>query len=226
MGTAIECMRQGVQRDGLAGSVRRVASFAGRSLRSRVYLRERHIWYGFELARGRRTIALPAGLEVTCNAEDALTLLAQLPTIGQFEAKERLASGAQLWILRDGDEAVNACWIFRGRAPVLAARGGWLALPPGVVCVEDSVTSVRYRGRGLAPARWFVIAEILFQQGVATAIAKVAVENMSGRRAIEKAGFCELASMKVERLCAAWSVAVQPLQNSPVSTFLIDRLTR
>jgi hypothetical protein len=71
-----------------------------------------------------------------------------------------------------------------------------------------------------------VIAEILFQQGLATAIAKVAVDNVSARRAVEKAGFCEVASMKAERICAAWHVAVQPLQHSPVSTFLIDRLTR
>jgi L-amino acid N-acyltransferase YncA len=226
MATAIECLRQGVHRHGLAGSIRCVASFAGRSVKSRVYLHERHTWYALELGGARRTIALPPGLEVTCNPKDALTLLGQLPTIGQFEARERLASGAQLWILREGGQALYACWIFHGRTPVLAASGGWLALPPGVVCIEDSVTSERYRGRGLAPATWRVMAEILFQQGVVTMITKVADENVPSRRAVETAGFCKVASMKTDRICAAWSVAVQPLQHCPVSTFLIDRLTR
>ncbi len=54
-----------------------------------------------------------------------------------------------------------------------AARGGWLSLPEGTVCLEDSVTSPDYRGRGVAPAAWSQIAAAAAEDGYATMVTKV-----------------------------------------------------
>lgn len=221
---ALERVHRGVRRFGVAGSVKRVASLACGSLAKSLYSRERHVWYALDLTRERARIALPVGFALNRAGRSELALLEELPTIGRVEAGQRLAFGAELWLVRDGVNPAFSCWIFRERTPVLAAKTGWLALPPRTVCLEDSVTSPRYRGRGLAPAAWSQIADCLQGENVTSIITKVAEDNAPSRRAVEKAGFQSAALMSLNRVALRSHVELQPCGTGDVSTYLETNL--
>jgi L-amino acid N-acyltransferase YncA len=153
-------------------------------------------------------------------------LLDALPTIGAHEARRRRAAGADLWFMREGACAAFACWIFRHRTPMLAARNGWLTLPPFTVCLEDSVTSPAYRGRGLASAAWLGIARDLQDEHLGAIITKVAEDNTASRRAVEKAGFEPVAMMTLTRRGRRSQVELQPYQVDSLTTFLVTALAR
>lgn len=218
--------RRGLRRFGVAGSIRRLASSAGRSLSCALYVRERHVWYMLDLTAPLSQIACPPGFDIAMAAAGDVPLLEQLPTIGAYVARQRLASGAELWLLREDAHAASGCWIFRDRTPVFAARTGWLTLPPHTVCLEDTVTSPAYRGRGLAGALWSKIARGLQRQHVAAIITKVAEDNTASRRAVEKAGFEAVAMMTLTRR-ALWSrVTLEPSRRTPLTAFLETALAR
>ena len=67
------------------------------------------------------------------------------------------------------------------------------------MCLEDSVTSSAYRGRSVAPAAWSQIADSLEQAGVESIITKIDENNVPSRRAVEKVGFREIATMRYRR---------------------------
>src|SRR3989442_2239622 len=150
----IERARRGLIRYGFSGSLHLVGSLIGSFAHRSIYLRQTHVWYALDLSRDRPLIALPPGLEIARVGEDGLALLEQIPTIALPEGRRSLGAGADLWIVQDGGRAVFCCWLFRNRTPVLAARGGCIELPPGIVCLEGSVTSASCRGRGIAPGAW------------------------------------------------------------------------
>jgi GNAT superfamily N-acetyltransferase len=180
---------RGIRRFGLMGSVRRLASLARHALARSVYIRERHLWYVLKLNAPVSRNTCPPGFDLVRAGSEDVGLLDALPTIGAHEARRRRAAGADLWFMREGACAAFACWIFRHRTPMLAARNGWLTLPPFTVCLEDSVTSPAYRGRGLASAAWLGIARDLQDEHLGAIITKVAEDNTASRRAVEKAGF-------------------------------------
>lgn len=221
----LESIQRNVRRYGFAGSLRRTMVSACRAMARMPYLRECHVWYRMDLTGARPRIELPAGFELVHARTHDLPLLEQLETIGLSEAKRRLAAGADLWIVREGAHAVFSCWIFRHRTPVLAAPGGWLVLPADTVCLEDSVTSARYRGRGVAPAAWSRVADALAREGVAAIITKIAEDNAPSRRAGEKAGFRLVASMSLVRICLRPRVQVSP-ESDGAPAFLVEHLTR
>jgi GNAT superfamily N-acetyltransferase len=109
-------------------------------------------------------------------------------------APEHFAAGGELWLVRDGENVVFACWIFPERTPVGDAPGGWLTLPPGVQCLEDSVAAPAARGRGIAPATWALVADVLERRGAETLVTKVSDDNTGTQRAIAKAGFVAIAA--------------------------------
>jgi L-amino acid N-acyltransferase YncA len=217
---------RGIRRFGVAGSIRRIASLMGHSLARAFYVRERHLWYALMLTAPLAQTVCPPGFTLAPAGVEDVALLEELPTIGAHEARERLAAGAELWLLREGTHGAFACWIFRGRTPVFAARDGWLSLPPGTVCLEDSVTSPAYRGRGLASAAWSEIARVLQGQHVAAMITKVAEDNAASRRAVEKAGFEPVAMMTLTRRGLRSRVEVQPYRRDGTTTFLEAALSR
>jgi len=176
--------------------VRPVARTALDRARGRLYLAEEHVWYQLDLAGDRPRRELPDDVTLVRAAEADLQSATQL---GQRldEVRERRAAGNDLWIARDEGGPLFRCWIYRGRAPVLAAPGGWLDLPDGTVCLEDSATSPRARGRGVAPGSWSGIADSLQQEGLHNMITKVGVDNEPSRRAVTKAGFREVGTMRL-----------------------------
>ena len=80
---------------------------------------------------------------------------------------------------------------------MLAAPGGWLELPADTVVLEDSATTPRARGRGIAPGAWTAIADSLRDEGLAHMITKVGVENEASRKAVAKSGFREIGVMRM-----------------------------
>jgi L-amino acid N-acyltransferase YncA len=85
-----------------------------------------------------------------------------------------------------------------------------MPLPAGTACLEDSVTAVHCRGRGLAPAVWARVADSLAGQGFAALITKVAEDNLPSRRAVEKAGFEPVARMELIHVWPVTHVVIQP----------------
>lgn len=218
---AVGRIRRGLRRHGFVGSLR----LAGALLTRLAYLRESHVWYLLALAGDRSWIPLPAGMEAGRATDAELGLLAELPTVSLREARRRVAAGAEPWLVRDGARAVFACWIFRDRVPALAAPGGWLELPPGVVGLEDSITSPAYRGRGIAPAAYCAIAGALARDGAGAILTKIEPANVPVQRALEKAGFHSVAAMRLRRTAMRSRVEVR-LDGGSEAGFLVERLAR
>lgn len=190
------------------------------------YLHERHVWYRLDLPRTAAPPPLPEGMYLQHAGRDELPLLRPLETVGQFEAQCRLSAGADLWLVRDRSVAACSFWIFWDQSPVLAAARGWMPLPEGTVCLEDSVTAPAYRGRGLAPAGWARVAAQLAEQGVSSIITKIEEQNAPSRRAVEKIGFREMAIMDLERVWMMRHVQVDPRVDDQAVHFLRETLSR
>ena len=178
--------------DGMGSAARHAIELA----REHVFLEEDHVWYQLDVGEERPRRELPDDVRLLRAGDDDLGGAVEM---GQRldEVRERRAAGNDLWLAVDDGGPLFRCWIYRGRAPVLAAPGGWLELPPGTVCLEDSATSPRARGRGVAPGAWTGIADSLRDEGIEHMITKVGVENAPSRKAVTKAGFRELGVMRL-----------------------------
>lgn len=186
-----------------------------RSLLSRwIHLRESHVWYRLDIASRRRGLQLPEGVQTSRATAAEVERVAELGQDIQA-ARQYHAAGNDLWLTLEGEVLLFACWIFAGQTPVLAAPGGWLQLPPRTVCLEDSLTSPRARGRGIAPASWSTIAEELAADGVNSMLTKVATDNQPSRRAVEKAGFETVGVMRLLRLAGHKRTILEVVDRAP-----------
>ncbi len=118
-------IRRGLRRHGVGGSLRLAWALLARL----AYLEESHVWYLLDLRGDRPRVGLPSALEVVRATEDELPLLAELPTVGPREARQRLAAAADLWLVRDADRAVFACWTFPDRRRSPRRPGGSRSRP-------------------------------------------------------------------------------------------------
>jgi L-amino acid N-acyltransferase YncA len=181
-----------VRSDGVRAAARHSLELA----RARLYLVEEHVWYQLDLAGERPRRELPEDVTLHRAADDRLAGAVEM---GQRleEIRARRAAGNDLWLAEDDGGPLFRCWIYRRRAPVLAAPGGWLEIPAETVVLEDSATTARARGRGIAPGAWTAIADSLRDEGLTNMITKVGVENEASRRAVAKAGFREIGVMRL-----------------------------
>jgi RimJ/RimL family protein N-acetyltransferase len=206
---------------GVAGTAHKLVERFG----AYVYMDESHVWYDLCMDAPPSRPQLQDGLKVTRGDHGDVQLLAGLPTlVSLVEAERRLAAGAQLWLVKDAGRAAFACWIFTDFAPIVAAPGGRMRLPPGTAMLEDSATGEGYRGRGIAPAAWVLIAEELERRGYARMLTKVEVENAPSRRAVAKAGFAEAAIVRLRRVATRKQVRVQELGSPDLAGVLRERL--
>jgi RimJ/RimL family protein N-acetyltransferase len=166
-------------------------------VRDRLYLRETYVWYELALAAVPER-ELPDGMELV-RATEADLWLAEQTGKGSHSASDYLRQGHDLWVVREGDVAAFSCWTYRGWAPIAAVPHGRFELPPGVACLENSVTNPEFRGRGVAPGAWDGMAKVLREEGVEALVTKVRVENAPSRRACIKAGFDEVAEMTLSQ---------------------------
>lgn len=214
-------LRSAMARHGAKG----LAVSAARKGLRRVRLREAHVWSELRVAAALQGAELDPPLALTRPPYAQLDLVEQ---VGQSadSARARHADGHEQWLVLDGSTVAFACWIFRGRAPVAAHADGWLPLPAGTVCLEDSVTAPTHRGRGIAPRAWTLLAAMLHEEGVASMITKIEVENVPSRKAVGKAGFKEVAVQRFERLGRRERVTVEVLDGAPMGAALRDALAR
>jgi len=136
------------------------ANHMAQSLYRQVYVHERHMWYAL-WTRLVTLMPLAGGLMLAQGAAADIELLSAANLCGRTTARKYFAHGANLWMVKDGERAAFCCWIFPTHMPVVTARARWQPLPPHTVCLEDSMTSPLYRGKGIAPAAWSLIAQHL-----------------------------------------------------------------
>jgi L-amino acid N-acyltransferase YncA len=210
-----------VARRGVRGTLTLMASRIGKM----AYLREQHVWYWLNVEPSPPRLALPVGAELVEGDISSLALLAPHETVGRREAARRLARGNKLWLIRDGEHrAIFAVWTMEERLPTIAARGGWLTLPAGTAAIEDPLTVTAWRGHGLASAAFLAIAERMRESGLRSLTCKVEQDNHSCRRALERAGFQEVASMRLERIAGRSHVAVDV--RDIAASFVVAQLAR
>lgn len=222
VGTAWSRLVRVVRRRGVAQTI----GFAASQVVRMAYLREAHIWYALNLLGSHPSLALPEGFRLFRAEPVNLPLLAQLPTVGPHEGSRRLQAGADLWLVVEGPAVAFSCWTFHHRLPAIAARHGSIELPPHTVGLEDSVTGSAYRGRGLAPAAWSMVAAIVADDGIETMVTKIEENNLPCRRAIEKAGFRAVASMDLERIGGVSRIALRPYEGQGIGPYLAAQLDR
>jgi predicted GNAT family acetyltransferase len=213
-------VREAILRHGVRG----VCAKALAEVRKQVRLAETHVWYALDLTTARPRPVLEEGLTLRKGTTDDVSVMHQME-MGTVSTLGRLRAGNDWWIVLDEDVPLFSCWIFRDRAPVLAAPAGRLELAPGRVCLEDSVTSGAARGRGIAPAAWALIADALADEGQAEMITKVGIENAASRRAVTKAGFEEVAIMHFVRSGPRRKTTVEvldPLRGQPLQAAIAN----
>jgi GNAT superfamily N-acetyltransferase len=152
------------------------------------------------LAEDRPHPPLGDGLQFRTGDESDLTLLATLPSIHPDGARDLLAQGSRWYLVLDDRGVVFSTWIYHGRAPAVAAPGGWFSLPDRVACQEGSLTAPRARGRGVAAAAWARVGDDLAAAGDLWLVRKTEVTNASSIRAGEKVGFRPFATMHFRRI--------------------------
>jgi RimJ/RimL family protein N-acetyltransferase len=218
----VQRIGRGVRRHGLVDGTRILAA----KLRPVPRFAATHIWYELVLAGERPHRQLAPEFELREAAPDELGLLSQLPhdaAVAQVDAntaRSRMEDGATLWLVTERDRLAFACWMFRRHTPVWAARGGLLELPHDVACLEDSLASPDFRGRGVAPATWSGVADRYQDRGVRALVTKVAEENEASRRAVEKAGFRAAARMRVEKSWWRTRLQMEILDGDPSHRWL------
>jgi L-amino acid N-acyltransferase YncA len=162
-------------------------------------LNESHVWLELPLDGRPITRPVPDGIRLV-RATESEASIAQETGKDPEQVRAWLADGHDLWVMLDGRRDAFSCWIFHHRVPLTAAAGGWLPLPDGVVCLEDSEANPDYRGRGIAPAAWENIAAALHKEGHQTMITKVGVDNAPSLKACAKAGFEKVGLMRLRRV--------------------------
>ena len=223
--SVIDSLQETLARHGPVGCAERLLRVACRHARETLRVREQHIWYQMRLDASLPYCALPDGYECLRGGMESVPLLSNLGALGFVEAQRRLGSGsAELWMLVKNGRAAGACWIFHGRTPVRAARGGWLSLPADGVCLEDTVTAAEHRGLGLAPAAWLHIARVQMRAGMRFVVTKVAANNLASHRAVQKAGFHPIARMNFERTFLRRRIGIEADGDVRSAAFLLDQL--
>jgi RimJ/RimL family protein N-acetyltransferase len=204
-------------REAVAVALRRhgprgTAARAMRILRRRIRVHADYVWYELDLRLARPEPALPDGFALRAATDRDLAEIGELPEAISAPAMRRLrAAGHEPWVVERGERAAFICWIYRGRAPVAGVRGGWIDLPPEVVCLEGSLTLPAFRGQGIARGAWCAVADGLAGEGVHALVTKVNEQNMPSRAALAKAGFRAVAAMTLDRNWGRSRVAVHPI---------------
>jgi GNAT superfamily N-acetyltransferase len=217
--TVLDRARLMLRRDGALGVMRRVAKRAW----SYAVLFEDHVWFVLDTDAERPRPSLAPGLRLTRPTSVDLSLLEQSRSVVPRQARARLDAGNDLWLVLEGDRLLFSAWIFRGQTPTIAVPSGQLLLPSDTVCLEDSEAAPAARGRGIAPAAWAAIADAVAAEGKRWIITKVAVENTSSRRAVEKAGFEAVALMHVRRRGPRSRTSLEQIEG-PRASFFAERV--
>ena len=213
--TIADRVQRTVRRHGVGETARMVLARAKPQPRSAV----EYVWYMLEVRRADRPRPpLEAGLVLRSAGLDDVSLLMGMDTHADVSSmteplvRLRIEDGSTPWVVLDGDELLFTCWILAGTIPVAGAR---LRLPHGVVGLEDSIAAKAARGRGIAPATWAQLGDRQAEAGEGWILTKIDVSNRPSRAAIEKAGFEEVALMRIVWRDWRTVIRIAPRPGSP-----------
>jgi RimJ/RimL family protein N-acetyltransferase len=160
-----------------------------------------YVWLELDLsARDRPRPELAGGCALRAGGPADVEEMSELrhehvTTMTADLVERRMRAGNALWLAISHDERVaSSCWVFPDALPV---HGPHLRLPPSSVAIEDVVSAPWARGRGIAPATWSLLGTLYAERGARTVLAKVDATNVPSRRAFAKAGFREVARMRI-----------------------------
>lgn len=197
-------------------ALRRAPGLARRTRRA-AFSRDVRIWHELP-ASCLRLGPLPPGTDLVRAAPQDAEIVEQLPLMWSSDgmidaqgARRRMAAGHDLWVVFEAERPVMLFWTCRGSAPALAARGGWLALPPGVASAEDAVVAFDRRGARLTPLAVTEAFRRLEREGVHTFVMQALNTNRASRHAIRTLGAHETAAVTLVRFAFRSYVRVRPL---------------
>jgi L-amino acid N-acyltransferase YncA len=169
-------------------------------LRTKFAPNSTHIWYLLDLEAERPRPELPPGYEVEeLRADSAeLALLEVLGPNARADARARFETKGRLFVACTNGELAFTCWVFAA-IPTLAARSGWYRVREDARGLEYSITVEAHRGRGLAPAVWSQLSDLLEVEGVTGLLTKVGLTTEATRNAVANSGFVEIAHVTVRR---------------------------
>jgi ribosomal protein S18 acetylase RimI-like enzyme len=102
---------------------------------------------------------------------------------------------------RDG-QLVHHSWVTRNDSYIAEIRG-WVKPGSDEAYIYDCFTDGSCRGLGIFPAVLSTVSGILFDQGVRRVWIAVEAENLSSRKAIERAGFRLACTVSYSRLAGS-----------------------
>ncbi|HYF80998.1 MAG TPA: GNAT family N-acetyltransferase [Symbiobacteriaceae bacterium] len=113
---------------------------------------------------------------------------------------------------------IHHSWVTTEDAYVGEAHGH-LRVPQGEAYVYDCFTSGQSRGLGVFPAVLAYISQRQFDRGVRRLWIAVETENLSSRRAIERAGFVPAGTLEYHRFGSGGKVTVHQASGQPPIPF-------
>ncbi len=212
-----------VSRHGLRGAAHRAHRWLLTPLWRRIYLSEEHVWVS--VPEHTATVAVPPGYAMRAGTADDLAALADMGGIAPAVARRYLERGARLYVATYEGELAYSTWIHTGSVPAVAARGGELALPDGVVSFEDSLAAPAHRRSGIALAVSHEVSAAEHRAGARLIITRVAVDNVAARKWGQKMGCTEVAIVRLRRVLFRRRVTVSPIAGGEaVAQLLAERL--
>jgi GNAT superfamily N-acetyltransferase len=190
-----------------------------------LWFSETHVWYELPLDPATSGGTLPLDAEMIRLHRGDVALLEACPVgLADFEEARLRAGLGDLSLVVRGGVRLFHCWTYEERTPVAAAPSGTLAVPAGVMVIEDVETAAAYRGRGIAPAALLRVTADMAGRGSTTALAKVERGNHPSHRAFTKAGFRPVAVMDRQKRGPFAAVDVLPLAETRTADVLRHRL--
>lgn len=183
-------------RRGLAqyGAVRSAREAANRILTHG----DEHVWFVLDLDRVER-LPLVDGYTLRRGEDADLELIRNLRALPTREARERLATEVQVWLMLRGGEPAFVCSVFPRSFPTEGAPQGELQLPADVAALGNLVTNPDHDSGELGPAAQTAVAEELKAQGFKVLVAKVGVGNPALQAVLQQGGFRPVSVMHRQR---------------------------
>lgn len=209
-------------RNGLRGTLARVRVWVIRPLIRRVYLSETHVWVSVPVLD--EAAGLPDGYVLRHGTTADLEALAAMGGVNPAVGRAHLERGAALYVAWHGDDLAFSIWVHVRAVPAVAARGGMLSLPDGVVSFEDAIAAPAHRATGIAAAVVDLAVVEQVRRGARMMVTRIAVENTAARRWSAKMGHVVVAEVRLRRIGPLRRVRVRPLADDPVAALLAERL--
>lgn len=210
-----------LSRHGVRGTAARVHEWIVLPALQRIYLVQSHVWLGVPLNADPPPML--EGYALRRGDESDLPALAAIGGISPETGRRYLASGAELYVARQGDDLAFSAWIHPDRVPFVAAAGGMLELPATMVALEDSIAAPAHRRSGIAVHALDRITAIQHRNGMTDILTRVAEDNVAARRWLQKMGTKELAVTRLRKIGPWKRTKVETLPGGEQAAALLAR---